>query len=685
MKNIVAVLCLVLVSISVTAQSVLITPGAQSINGDSTNQDQLNVFGNGLLVSPRVKYTDEDPAGNVITMNCASNDTHYSLAGTLKDPSGDDDYIGGYDCTFIFGANDESFQAFELNFESFDMEADGDTVYVLGAYGETIRAYTGNELPESLIVSDPIIGIRIKTNVDLNVGTGFVLTWKAILEDGDATPIQNYTGEGMVYDGVTNAFWTGQHRTLDFENKGRYSTAMGVYTNSSGNFSTSIGYYNTASGRHAMALGKYTDASGENSMTFGIDTEASGESSTAMGSETIASGDYSIATGNSTTAIGESSTAMGYHTEAKGISSIAMGHYSEAFGDYSMAIGDSTFAVGGSSTAMGKSTFATGESSTSMGRFSVASGDYSTAMGDNTRARGNSSTVMGRSSEAIGDYSTAMGFASKATGNYSIAIGIRAKSSGLYSNALGARVSTNSFSGAMVLGDYVGFDEDSLSADAVNRFLARFDNGYKLYTNNDLSATSIGLMALHNANSWSSISDSTKKENFIASNGESVLKSVAKMRIGTWNYKGQNASKHRHWGVMAQDFHHHFGRDAYGTIGNDTTIATADFDGVSFAAIKALEERTRELQEELASEKRFSASLELTSEKLRMKTEQHEQRIEELQAQLQTQIQKNKAYESDLLLVRAESMLVLSESRALKEDFKELKEMLLKSVAVEGN
>jgi hypothetical protein len=55
----------------------------------------------------------------------------------------------------------------------------------------------------------------------------------------------------------------------------------------------------------------------------------------------------------------------------------------------------------------------------------------------------------------------------------------------------------------------------------------------KLYTNNDLSASSIGLMAFGNANSWSSISDSTKKENFIPSNGENVLKSVSEIRIGT--------------------------------------------------------------------------------------------------------------------------------------------------------
>ena len=35
-----------------------------------------------------------------------------------------------------------------------------------------------------------------------------------------------------------------------------------------------------------------------------------------------------------------------------------------------------------------------------------------------------------------------------------------------------------------------------------------------------------------------------------------------------------------------------------GVIGNDTTIASADFDGVNFTAIKALEKRTSELQTE---------------------------------------------------------------------------------------
>jgi hypothetical protein len=47
---------------------------------------------------------------------------------------------------------------------------------------------------------------------------------------------------------------------------------------------------------------------------------------------------------------------------------------------------------------------------------------------------------------------------------------------------------------------------------------------------------------------------------------------------------------------MAQDFHAAFGTDKYGTIGNDTTINSADFAGVSFIAIQALEKRTAQQQ-----------------------------------------------------------------------------------------
>nr|WP_310588672.1 tail fiber domain-containing protein [Jiulongibacter sediminis] len=262
-------------------------------------------------------------------------------------------------------------------------------------------------------------------------------------------------------------------------------------------------------------------------------------------------------------------------------------------------MGYSTSASGDYSTAMGRSTTATGSFSTSMGRSTIASGDYSTAMGYYTSASGNYSTAMGRSTIASGVYSTAMGYYTSASGNYSTAMGQYATASGYNSTAIGTRVSANGRQGSFVIGDYITYSEAStLSADAQDRFLARFNNGYKLYTNQDLSSSSIGLMALHNANSWSSISDSTKKENFIPADGEKVLKSISKMRVGTWNYIGQSPQEYRHWGPMAQDFYAHFGKDEFGSVGCDTLIASADFDGVNFAAIKALEERTRELQKE---------------------------------------------------------------------------------------
>lgn len=45
---------------------------------------------------------------------------------------------------------------------------------------------------------------------------------------------------------------------------------------------------------------------------------------------------------------------------------------------------------------------------------------------------------------------------------------------------------------------------------------------------------------------------------------------------------------------MAQEIFHYFGKDDYGTIGNDTTLATADMDGIMMIALQALEKRTAE-------------------------------------------------------------------------------------------
>ena len=99
-------------------------------------------------------------------------------------------------------------------------------------------------------------------------------------------------------------------------------------------------------------------------------------------------------------------------------------------------------------------------------------------------------------------------------------------------------------------------------------------------------------------NSWSSISDSNRKENRLKANGEAVLAKLDNMWLGSWNYKGQDPETHRHYGPMAQEFFAAFGHDGIGVSGTDTTLASADVDGINMIAIQALIKRTNALEEE---------------------------------------------------------------------------------------
>jgi len=205
-------------------------------------------------------------------------------------------------------------------------------------------------------------------------------------------------------------------------------------------------------------------------------------------------------------------------------------------------------------------------------------GLYSAAFGENVRAQG-------RASFAVGDYADA-------SGEQSVAIGVNTTASGSHSTAMGTLVGISG-SGSFIIGDNSA--SSTLSKVSANRFYGRFANGYYLYTN---STATVGAYLGTSANSWASISDSTKKENFKPIDGESVLNKISQFRLGTWNYIGQEPQQYRHYGPMAQDFFAAFGHDGIGTIGNDTTLASADFDGINFIAIQALEKRTSQLQKE---------------------------------------------------------------------------------------
>ena len=85
---------------------------------------------------------------------------------------------------------------------------------------------------------------------------------------------------------------------------------------------------------------------------------------------------------------------------------------------------------------------------------------------------------------------------------------------------------------------------------------------------------------------------------------------------------------------MAQDFFAAFGHDSMGTIGNDTTLSSADFDGINFIAIQALEKRTTKLKKQLSEmqkeNSRLNQELQQTKELL-IRLSAH---VQELQRQL---------------------------------------------------
>jgi len=220
-------------------------------------------------------------------------------------------------------------------------------------------------------------------------------------------------------------------------------------------------------------------------------------------------------------------------------------------------------------------------------------GNYSIALGSGNTASGMGSVSLGSSTNASGNYSVAIGSASIASGEAACAIGSVNYAQGDYSVALGkgAQVGVDG-DGSFVFNCDNATTLESHNADEI---LMCFTGGYKFYSN---VAHNLGAYMPENQNGWGSISDSTKKENIRLADGEYFLNSISKLKLGSWNYIGQDAQEFRHYGPMAQEIFHYFGNDGVGTIGCDTLLVSTDMDGIMMIALQALENRTDELQSE---------------------------------------------------------------------------------------
>jgi hypothetical protein len=245
------------------------------------------------------------------------------------------------------------------------------------------------------------------------------------------------------------------------------------------------------------------------------------------------------------------------------------------------------------SNAIGQNANASGQYSTAIGYNSVSSGFYSATLGSGNSASQDYSTAIGKNNIASGLNSVAIGVGAKASGVSSVSIGNLTTAAGPNCTAMGYNVEALASSiGSFIIGDSDP-DNQGISYGYSNTFDARFKGGYYFRTSGN--TTNIGVKVVSGGNAWVTISDSTKKHNFLPVNGEDFLQKIANLKLTSWNYKTQDAKTFRHYGPMAQDFFNAFGKDKLGTIGCDTLINQADFEGVNLIAIQALEKRTRDL------------------------------------------------------------------------------------------
>ena len=282
--------------------------------------------------------------------------------------------------------------------------------------------------------------------------------------------------------------------------------------------------------------------------------------------------------------LGENVRATGNNSFAANLATTASGDESVALGNNGTASADRAFAFNGTASAVG----------------AVAIGSGAQATSDDALALGPSSIAGGLASITIGP--------SIANGSFGVAIGLQNSASGNFSVAIGKNARTANRQGSIVLGDAcASFSSDSVYATANNQFVVRGCGGIRIFTNQGLTS---GMEMAAGGSGWSAVSDRSRKENFLALDGEDVLARLRRVPVTSWNYLSQDRSI-RHMGPMAQDFY-----AAFGLGENELMINSIDIDGVNMAAIHALTARTDALQAENATLKQENADLRARVERI---------------------------------------------------------------------
>jgi hypothetical protein len=182
-----------------------------------------------------------------------------------------------------------------------------------------------------------------------------------------------------------------------------------------------------------------------------------------------------------------------------------------------------------------------------------------------------------------------------------VAIGYNVTADQDHTTAMGKFATNNGFQGTFIWSDgSATASADTFRNTANNEFAARATGGFRFRTN--LGGTT-GCNLPAGSGVFNCTSSRATKENFLMVNGQDVLTRLRNVPVSTWNYISEGKDV-RHMGPMAEDFYQTFN---LGT--GNTSIGVQDIAGVSIAAIKALDERTLELQTKTAEVEQLRAQV----------------------------------------------------------------------------
>ena len=272
------------------------------------------------------------------------------------------------------------------------------------------------------------------------------------------------------------------------------------------------------------------------------------------------------------------------------------------------------------------------------GSNSTAEGLYALAFGDTNFARSTSSIAFGSGNEVKGAAGFSAGAGNRVCDTYGVAFGNKAQSGGPLINgkcdpdtfnirglaavalgynvtadqdhttAMGKFATNNGFSGTFIWSDgSATAAADTFRNTANNEFAARATGGFRFRTN--LGGTT-GCNLPAGSGVFNCTSSRETKENFAPVDGEQLLATIRNIPITTWNYITEGKEV-RHIGPMAEDFYSAFNLG----VGNGS-IGVQDLASLSLAAVKALEERTAELQKKTAEVDVLRAQLASLEERL---------------------------------------------------------------------